>query len=200
MKYIGSRIIETDRLILKPQTMEEQELLWKILMTPEVNKYYLTVPKKFKDKLLDWDKQKIYYEAEITHALDSDVFKWSIFLKSNGECIGRVSCHEANVEDESIVDQSIRGVGWYINPIYQGMGYGYEAAHAMIDYMFNEVNISKIKTGAAICNPASWKIMEKIGMKRLNETYFVEYTFQDDLVEDYRYEITKEEYSSKKAK
>ena len=49
MKYLGSKTLETDRLILKAQTMEEQKYLWSILMKPDVNKYYLTVPKKFSE-------------------------------------------------------------------------------------------------------------------------------------------------------
>ena len=42
MKYLGSKTLETDRLILKAQTMEEQKYLWSVLMIPEVNRYYLT--------------------------------------------------------------------------------------------------------------------------------------------------------------
>lgn len=45
MKYLGSKTIETDRLILKAQTMDEQHYLWSVLMNPDVNRYYLTVPK-----------------------------------------------------------------------------------------------------------------------------------------------------------
>ena len=41
MKYIGSQTIETERLILKAQSMNEQKRLWQILMIPEVNKYFL---------------------------------------------------------------------------------------------------------------------------------------------------------------
>ena len=58
MKYLGSKTIETYRLILKAQTMNEQKYLWSVLMIPEVNRYYLTVPKKYAEKLLDWDKQE----------------------------------------------------------------------------------------------------------------------------------------------
>lgn len=47
MKFLGSKTIGTDRLILKAQTMDEQHYLWSVLMLPEVNKYYPTVPKKF---------------------------------------------------------------------------------------------------------------------------------------------------------
>ena len=194
MNYIGSKQIETDRLILKAQTMQEQKRLWEILMISEVNKYYLTVPSKFREKLLDWNKQEEYYRLDMEHANDPDIFRWSIFLKETGECIGRVSCHERQHEDESITNPSIRGVGWYIDPVYQGKGYATEAAIAMIDYMFEEVDISEIITGAAISNPASWMIMEKLGFIRQNKTRMVQYTYLDEPVEDYSYNMTKEQW------
>ncbi|MCX4364272.1 MAG: GNAT family N-acetyltransferase [Bacilli bacterium] len=163
-------------------------------MIPEVNKYYLTVPSKFREKLLDWNKQEEYYRADMEHANDPNIFRWSIFLKETGECIGRVSCHERQHEDESITNPSIRGVGWYIDPHYQGKGYATEAATAMIDYMFEEVDISEIITGAAISNPASWMIMEKLGFTRQNKTQMVQYTYLDEPVEDYSYNMTKEQW------
>ena len=60
--------------------------------------------------------------------------------------------------------------------------------------MFEEVEINKIITGAATDNPASWKIMNKLGYVKLPETKLVQYTYQDELVEIYTYEITKEQY------
>ena len=194
MKFLGSKTLETDRLILKAQTMNEQKYLWGVLMMPEVNRYYLTVPKKFAEKLKDWSKQEEYYKAEMKHADDPDVFKWSVFIKETGECIGKVDCHVASSEGYETKNDSIRGVGWYLDPKFSGKGYGYEAAKAMMDYMFNECEIDEIKTGAAIQNPASWKIMEKYGFEKLNETRMIEYTFVDNPVEDYQYYLTKEMY------
>ena len=80
MKYLGSKQLETDRLILKAQSMIEQKRLWEILMIPEVNRYFLTVPTKFRDKLKDWNIQEKYYEEEMKYAKDGNVFKWSVFL------------------------------------------------------------------------------------------------------------------------
>ena len=194
MKYLGSKTIETDRLILKAQLMEEQKKLWEILMIPEVNRYFLTVPSKFRDKLKDWNIQEKYYEEEMKHAKDNNVFKWSIFLKETGECIGRISCHEATSENSEITDSNIRGVGWIIDPKYQSRGYGTEASKAMIDFMFLECEIAKIITGAAICNPASWKIMEKLGFERKKETKTIQYTFLDEPTEIYCYELTRDKY------
>lgn len=198
MKYLGSKTIETERLMLKAQTMDEQKYLWSVLMLPDVNKYYLTVPKKYADKLLDWNKQEAYYKIDMEHANDLDIFRWSVFIKDTGECIGRVSCHEAKDEDDTIDNPNIRGVGWYIDPSYKGNGYGIEVAIAMMDYMFNECEIDEIKTGAAIVNPASWLIMEKFGFIRTDKTKFVEYTYVDEPVEDYQYYLTKEMYFNNK--
>ena len=194
MKYLGSKTLETDRLILKAQTMDEQHYLWSILMLPEVNRYFLSVPRKFRDKLKDWDKQEEFYKADMEHANDLDTFRWSIFLKETNECIGRVSCHDARVEDNETANPSIRGVGWLIDPKYFGKGYATEAAKAMIDYMFKECEIDEIKTYAAKENIASWKIMEKLGFERLEGIKLIDYTFQDEPTEDYRYHITKEMY------
>lgn len=194
MNLIGSKTIETERLILKPQTMQEQKRLWEILMIPEVNKVYLTTPAKFRDKLKDWSKQEPFYEEKIKHANDNDVFEWSIFLKDTNECIGKIDYHEYSKEDNDINDLSIRGVGWYIDPKHQGKGYGTEAARHTLKYMFEEIEITKIITGAAIDNPASWKIMDRLGYKKLPETKLVTYTYLDDPVEIYTYEITREQY------
>lgn len=191
MNFIGSKKIETERLLLVPHEIKYEKRLWEILMTEGVYDYYLSIPKKFKDKLLSWEKQEPFYMEKALHSSDKDVFDWCIILKSNNECIGKIDCHKYSE------NESIRDIGWYIDPKYQGNGYASEAARAMLDYMFNEVEIDKIVTGAAINNPASWKIMEKFGFNRCG-TKLVKYTFIDDDVEIYNYEITREEYNNRK--
>ena len=83
-------------------------------------------------------------------------------------------------------------------PKFKGNGYGNEAAQAMMDYMFTECEIDEIRTGAAIQNPASWIIMEKFGLLRLDKTKMVEYTYVDEPVEDYQYYLTKQMYLENK--
>ena len=197
MKFLGSKELVTERLVLKAQTMEEQHYLWSVLMLDDVNKYYLSVPQKFREKLKDWTKQEEFYRKDMERANDPDVFRWSVFLKETGECIGRVSCHDARSEFNEFNDHGIRGVGWYIDPKFKGNGYATEAAKAMIDYMFNECEISEIHTQAAVENPASWKIMEKLGFIRKDKINLVEYTYLDEPAEDYQYYITKEMYLEK---
>ncbi len=194
MNNLGSKRLETDRLILKAQTMKEQKYLWSILLIPEINKYYLTVPSSLREKLKDWDKQEKYYIEDMKHANDLDVYKWSIFLKETNICIGRISCQESHDEKGNVNEPSIRDIGWYIDPKYQGLGYCTEAAKTMIKFMFNKVKINEIRTGAAIDNPASWKIMEKLGFNRTNNIVMANYTYLDNPVKCYQYILTKDMY------
>lgn len=60
--------------------------------------------------------------------------------------------------------------------------------------MFIEIEIEKILTSAAIINPGSWRIMEKLGFKyngNKPSTYLDE---NNNLVECCCYSITKKEY------
>ena len=66
--------------------------------------------------------------------------------------------------------------------------------------LINKCEIDEIRTGAAIQNPASWKIMEKFGFEKQNYTKMVEYTYLDEPVEDYQYRLTKEIYLNRNNK
>ncbi len=191
MNLIGSKKIETERLILKPSSMEEQKRLWEILMNPDVNRYYLTSGKKHANEpdYWTWENQLKFYQSKVDNALNPDVFCWSVFLKEKGDAIGQVSAQESGKELD------IRDVGWFMDPDYQGCGYATEAARAMIDYMFNVADIKKIESGAAKVNNASCNIFKKLGFSYVkDEEHPSPYTFYDgDLVFSY-YDLTKEDY------
>ena len=187
MNLIGSKVLETERLLLVPHEEKYQYKLWEILMTEGVYNYYLAIPSKYREKLLSWKTQEPFYLEKVKHSNDKDIFDWCIILKENGECIGKIDCHELGD------DKSIRDVGWYIDPVYQGKGYASEAANAMFNYMYNEVMINEIDTGAAIDNSPSWKIMEKFGFERTGSSY-VNYTFIDEPVKIYTYKMTRNKY------
>lgn len=201
MNLIGSKTIETERLILRSSKMEEQKRLHEILMIPDVNKWYLTSAKKHANNKehWTWENQEKFYKFKIDKADNPDVFGWSIFLKkeytksNKEEVIGQVTAQE-NGEDVTI-----RDVGWYIDPNYQGKGYGAEAAKAMIDYMFKEVEINKISSGAVKDNTASCKIFEKLGFKKIGEVKEESpYTFYNGELIFSKYELTREEYYGNK--
>ena len=97
-------------------------------------------------------------------------------------------------ENSDFNDIEIRDIGRFIDPKFQGKWYAYEATLEVLKYMFLEVWIKSIKTEAAIDNPNSRKLMEKLWFKRLDETKLVKYTMLDNKVEDYKYELTNEDF------
>lgn len=193
MNFIGTKELVTDRLVLKKQTMEEQKRLWEILTMPEVNKHYLVIPKNRKEKFLNWNIQEEFYNKKVNPDNPGEFFQWSIFLKDTDICIGQISVQESDSDDKAI-----RDIGWFIDPIYHNKGYVTEAAISVLNYMFNEVDIKKIVSSVAVVNPASYRVMEKLGfVKNEEKTKFVDYTFCDEPVENYIYELTKEHFLTK---
>lgn len=197
MNFKGSKTIETERLILKHSTMKEQKKLWEILMDPEINKWYLTSAKSKANikEYWTWENQEKFYESKVRRAENSDVFVWSVFLKPSytysgkTEVIGQVSAQENGD------DIRVRDVGWFIDKKYQGNGYATEAAKAMIDYMFKEVNINCISSGAVKDNISSCKIFEKLGFNKTEEVIEKSpYTFYDGKLIFLKYELTNKNY------
>ena len=212
MKNISIRDFETDRLIIKRPTMEEQFALWNILKNENVNRYYFPTPdrifiknnlskdrieglkqarKIFMEQLNDWERQKPFYEQKIetiNKEDNSQKYTWSIFLK-NGEPIGQITVQP---KDEYSNNPEIRDIGWFINPKYQGNGYATEAALEVLRFMFEEVEIEQIITSAAIVNPGSWRIMEKLGFKRTGEKISTYFDNEGNILKNYCYLCNKE--------
>ena len=182
MKQLGSKTIETERLILHKTEEKDLKELWNILCIKEVNKYYLTCKINY-----DWEKEEKWQYKKLEEASNPDIYRWTIEIKDTNEIIGQISVQEGYYKEKP----NIRDIGWFIDPKYQRKGYAYEAALEVLKYMFLEVEIDKIETSVAIVNPSSWKLMEKLGFKRKKTTRFVKYTTLDDEVENYVYELTK---------
>lgn len=156
MKLIGSEIIETERLILRKTMEEDLKTLWNILLIPEVREYYLT--HKINS---NWKNEEKLQKKKLAKSSDLDTFQWSIVLKEDNKCIGQVTCLEVGHKNKAI-----RDVSWFIDPKYQGKGYAYEAASAMIDYMFQKVEIEEIRTCVAEVNYDAWRLLERLGFSR----------------------------------
>ena len=188
MKLLGSKTLETERLILRKTEESDLKKLWEILLDRDISKYYLTC--KIND---NWEDEKKWQYKKLERANNLDVFCWTILRKDNNEVIGQIT-----VQDGYTEDKSIRDVGWFVSKNNQRKGYAYEAAYKVLNYMFNEVEINKIETSAAIINEASWKLMEKLGFKRLETTHKNKYYFIEEELDSYEYELTKEEFEGEK--
>jgi RimJ/RimL family protein N-acetyltransferase len=57
-------------------------------------------------------------------------------------------------------------IGWALGVEYRGRGYATEAARALMDYGFNSLSLHRIYADTSCDNLASWRVMERLGMRR----------------------------------
>jgi RimJ/RimL family protein N-acetyltransferase len=93
-------------------------------------------------------------------------------------------------------------LGYVFNAAYQGKGYAFESACALMDYAFQRLDVRRI---SGMCNPSnerSWHLMEKLHMRRegnLKQNIYFKRDRNDDPVwqDTYEYAILKDEWQSR---
>lgn len=141
--------IETDELIIRDFELSDEKDLCEYMMQ-RVNAEFEGYPDFTVDKSKD----------EIKFRVKSDEF-YAIELKKEHKVIGNIYLGNR--------DFNARELGYVLNENYQHKGYGSAASKAVIEYMFKQ-GVHRIYAECAPQNTHSWKLMEKIGMKR--EAYF----------------------------
>ncbi|MGG0290837.1 GNAT family N-acetyltransferase [Bacillus pacificus] len=83
-------------------------------------------------------------------------------------------------------------IGWVFNPKYFNKGYASEAAKAILKYGFKEMKLHRIIATCQPENTPSYRVMEKIGMRR--EGYFKKcIPHGNEWWDEYYYAILEEE-------
>ncbi|MBX9777638.1 MAG: GNAT family N-acetyltransferase [Xanthobacteraceae bacterium] len=65
------------------------------------------------------------------------------------------------------IDLRPRGyeIGYWIGVPYWGNGYATEAARALVDHAFRDLDLTELLAGARVTNPASRRVLEKCGFQ-----------------------------------
>jgi RimJ/RimL family protein N-acetyltransferase len=86
------------------------------------------------------------------------VFELAVERKEDGRVIGLLGliCRDPGQGE----------IGWALGVEYRGQGYATEAARALMDYGFNSLGLHRIHADTNSDNLASWRIMERLGMRR----------------------------------
>jgi RimJ/RimL family protein N-acetyltransferase len=145
--------IETERLLLRKYSMEDLHTTRAYSADPETIRFV-----HFNDD--GEDATKLVLTRFIERAKDDECtnFQYAVVEKDSGNHIGG-----ANI---SSTENETWEVGWMLNRAYQRRGYGTEIARALIKFGFESLGAHRI---AATCNAeniASYRVMEKAGMRR----------------------------------
>lgn len=153
LNHTGTIRLETDRLILRPTSINDAEQMYNWASDPEVSKYLFWQPhadiEVTKGVLADWDKKNERL----------DYYHWGIVLKDTEQIIGAGGVVGGVDERHHSAD-----LGYCLSRAYWGKGYMTEAISAMIAYLFNTVGLNRISASHDTDNVASGRVMQKCGM------------------------------------
>jgi [ribosomal protein S5]-alanine N-acetyltransferase len=169
--------IETNRLRIRKFELNDVQALLEYTADNQVMRY---IPEGV---FTEGDAVK-FIEANIGDKAE----KFAVVLKDENTLIGHIAFHK-------YFGDHTYEIGWVFNPEFQNKGYASEAAKSILKYGFEELKLHRI---IATCQPeniASYRVMEKIGMRR--EGYFKKcIPHGDGWWDEYYYAILDEEWKS----
>ena len=153
---------ETERLIIREWEPGDYEPYSRILMDPEVRRFYFDVPDRAQsDATVD----------RFIEFYNRDGFGFlPVIRKSDGTLLGDVGIIP--------VGMPLRGnppveIGWLLGKEYWGQGYAPEAAQAWLDHAFNSLNLPEVVAWTTVTNLPSQRVMQKLGMSTSPEDNFI---------------------------
>ena len=155
MNHMGTAVLETGRLILRPFRAADGEAMFRNWTSdPEVTRH------------LTWQP---HASPEISRQLAAlweqesqkpDFYQWAIVPKELGEPIGSISVVKMN---EAFASAQI---GYCIGRSWWGRGLTAEALRAVIIFLIREVGFHRVSALHDVNNPNSGKVMQKAGMRK----------------------------------
>lgn len=151
------KLLKTRRLLLRPLGTGDLETVHAYASVRENCLYMVRLPNGSRQETgtflqvveAEWRKER------------PDFYEFAVTL--NGRQIGAVSVYP----DETGTDGEL---GWIFHRDFWGQGYAIEAAEAVRDFALSELGLRRLIAHCDARNTGSFRIMEKLGMVRVDET------------------------------
>ena len=153
------KTITTERLVLRPHTMDDVHASYEMNLDPSVSRY-------------THDGGVVSLE-EIERRIREDVLgdyskhgygRFAVTLKDTGEFIG--FCSIKYLEDYKLND-----LGYRLKHDYWGNGYATEASKASLEYGFNTLDLTEIFAFVLPKNERSIRVLDKLGFKKCGKVF-----------------------------
>lgn len=146
--------VRTARLTLRPAEPGDADAVWGWRRLPEVSHWMTAAAgsvERFRDEFADRLSRTLLIEHE-------------------GRPIGDGMLRVVDAWAQAEVADQAEGVhaelGWALAPAAQGHGYATEAVLAIVGLCFGKLGIRRIEASCFAGNEPSWRMMERLGMRR----------------------------------
>ena len=149
-------LFETERLILRRVESADTDLFPRLFCEPEMMKYLgevwsqKTAIETLQEWQQEWGKDNYYYGV--------------IVRKEDQQAIGIAGITEDTNPEEKGIE-----FAWFVLPEFQGMGYASEVTRAIMKFVFEELKKERLFGETHPENPASNRVLEKLGFKLKGE-------------------------------
>ncbi len=167
--------IETERLRLRPFNRGDVDAVFAYRKREDVAQYLFDGPMTHETAT-----EVVGLRAgQFTLAAEGDKMFRAVEVRASQAMIGEVSLiwrDAASRQGE---------IGYIFNPVHHGQGYATEAARVLLELGFEGLALHRIYARCAAANTASWRVMERLGMRReahLRENLFVKGAWDEELI------------------
>ena len=175
-------LLETARLFLRNHQFEDWIDIHEYARDPDFSKYDFWGPNTENDS-------QEYVKRSIESAQQNLRYKFDLAVveKTSLKVIGGAGIRR------DAEKSNVGNIGYGINPAYQLRGLAAEAAFKLIEFGFSEMKLKVIWATCDALNTASYKVMEKCGMRQVGQI-LKHKEFKGRWRDTLRYEITDPEF------
>ena len=154
MKHIGTVLLETERLILRRFTMEDDAAMFANWVTdPDVTRYLMW---KTHDNV---EETRQILSEWVSSYEKPGHYHWAMEIKETGTLIGSIAA--VIVKD----DIEMVHIGYCIGKAWWRKGYTSEALMRLVQFFFEDVGMNRVESRHDPRNPNSGKVMKKAGLR-----------------------------------
>lgn len=147
--------IQTQRLIIRPFKALDAQRIYEVCSDYDIAKMTLSLPIPYLLEhavgFIDYAKKALKQETS---------YECAVCYKDNPNkvigCIGITNINKVAKRAE---------LGWWVDKAEWNKGIATEAARAVINFAFKQLNLHTLHARHFECNPASGRVMQKCGMK-----------------------------------
>jgi RimJ/RimL family protein N-acetyltransferase len=148
--------VRTERLTLRKAAGSDLDATWRFRQLAGVSDWLTSAPA---------DREEYRAKFENPERLAK-----TLVIEREGLVIGDLMLGIEDAWSQAEVAPQAEGVqaelGWCLDPMQSGHGYATEAVEALIRLCFERLGLRRVTANCFADNTASWKLMERVGMRR----------------------------------
>ena len=155
MKHIGTRVLETEHLILRRFTAADDSAMFNNWCAdPEVTKYLM-----WKTHETIEETRQVLSDIWLSKYDEPHFYQWAIEIKDTHALIGSIGVMK---HDDAV--QMVH-IGYCIGKAWWRKGYVSEALCRLVQFFFEDVGVNRIESRHDPRNPNSGRVMQKAGLR-----------------------------------